>query len=296
MISAVVVCAGILLVIHAIVAGILWIHSLLCILYSLINTFLGLLALVMISTMLQTSRKQSAVVTASNRPNTEVQQETNNRCVRKAADQSTSATLLTNQIQKYSDQECREAARLLEEARHHEHIRRLAAEQRSREMAAAERRARMLAAAEAAYCSAADAYIRARRDFDGAAPTARFFPMRDVERGCRPPPGVSPEVALSGSPQSFEVLSGRVRLLRLTPHRDPGRVFGEYRCTRCRGRWWGSGYSYADSWQKCRGCETPVYPFAQRPLERGDPERDGPPHDQSRCGMCRRLGRSCCRD
>ena len=176
----------------------------------------------------------------------------------------------------------------------------LQAEAAAQERAAhARQQALMQAEAAEAACSAyrtqVDAYFRGRRDFDGAAPTELRVSLRQVERACPPPPGFSCAAALGGASGGLQVLDGHVRLLWLTPHRGPERVFGEFSCAGCRRRW-SSGFSYADAWQKCRGCETPTYPYAQRPLLRGPADRSGPPHDQARCGMCRRLGRSCVGD
>jgi hypothetical protein len=200
-----------------------------------------------------------------------------------------------------------EAARLAKEerlAREREEAHRqrlLQAERAAREAAAAKeaRRAAAFRAAAAAYAERVDTHIRARRDFDGADPTALWVPLGGIDRACPRDPTALPGPladALCGAPAVLEVDAAgrRVRLRRLTPHRGDGRVFGEFRCARCGGRWWCSGHTFADAWQKCRGCETPTYPFAQRPLDPHASGADGgPPHDQARCGMCQRLGRLC---
>jgi hypothetical protein len=90
-----------------------------------------------------------------------------------------------------------------------------------------------------------------------------------------------------------------VSVTRLTPFRgdEDHRVFGEFRCSapgkNCKGRRWKSGNTYCDTWQRCQGCETKTYPFAQRALERREDDRDdGKPHDAGRCGRCL-SGRRC---
>jgi multidrug efflux pump subunit AcrA (membrane-fusion protein) len=211
-----------------------------------------------------------------------------------------------------------EAARLADEkrsARERETAlqqRRLRAERAAREAVAAEearraaafraeeaRRAAAFRAAAAAHAERVDAYIRARRDFDGAAPTALWVSLRGIDSACPRDPAALPGQladALRAAPAIVEVDTAgcRVRLRRLTPYRGDDRAFGEFRCARCGGRRWCSGHTYADAWQKCQRCEARTYPFAQRPLDtRASGADGGPPHDRARCGMCQRLGRLC---
>lgn len=48
----------------------------------------------------------------------------------------------------------------------------------------------------------------------------------------------------------------------LTPYQGQKRCFGEYKCKKCKNTW-KSGFSWADTSQKCLKCKTDVYPHTQ---------------------------------
>jgi Zinc-binding domain len=93
----------------------------------------------------------------------------------------------------------------------------------------------------------------------------------------------------------FIVSKNGIRLKHLTPMQVSYRLFGKYNCTYCN-KQWTSGYSWRNTWQKCKECEAKVYPFHQRKLESSKKEEEIEiikPHDSFRCEKCRELGRSC---
>ena len=52
-----------------------------------------------------------------------------------------------------------------------------------------------------------------------------------------------------------------------TPYQGPDRVFGEFRCPKCK-HTWSSGNSWANMGQQCDTCKIMVYPHQQTPLRR----------------------------
>lgn len=48
----------------------------------------------------------------------------------------------------------------------------------------------------------------------------------------------------------------------LTPYQGSNRCFGEFKCKRCKNEWM-SGFSWANTSQKCLKCKTDVYPHRQ---------------------------------
>jgi hypothetical protein len=152
-------------------------------------------------------------------------------------------------------------------------------------------------AAEPGYVTAVDECIRAQFKFTGHDPCSFRCPIATIAKKCRKPDVIPGTLAafLQRHPEAFKVSGGAtVSVTRLTPFRGgkDHRVFGEFRCSaggaRCNnGRRWKSGNTFCDTWQRCQGCETETYPFAQRVLERREDEQDnGKPHDSGRCGRC----------
>jgi hypothetical protein len=91
----------------------------------------------------------------------------------------------------------------------------------------------------------------------------------------------------------------KVWVMCLTPFQlaPTHRVFGEFKCGKCR-RTWSSAASWTNKWQKCKGCEAKCYPFYQHPLKQRDDEEGGEmqekrPHDVTRCERCIELGHIC---
>ena len=166
------------------------------------------------------------------------------------------------------------------------------------------RRARDAAeAAEPWYVDAVDDFIRRRPDFSSDEPLRYECDVALIAKKCRKPAAIPHEVivVLRRHADIFTVVRGgaAVRLTRLTPWRgaESHRVFGEFRCSRCK-KQWKSSSTFCDQKQACQGCDTWCYPYAQRPLERrgsddDDDDDDRRPHDMARCERCRRLGRCC---
>lgn len=81
--------------------------------------------------------------------------------------------------------------------------------------------------------------------------------------------------------------------LKLTPYEGHMKCFGLYRCDKCKKNW-ASPNSWADSYQKCKGCNGHIYPHTQFPLEEGKGRKKGtPPHPQDLCQKCMQLGTFC---
>jgi hypothetical protein len=121
-------------------------------------------------------------------------------------------------------------------------------EERLTREAEATRRAAAFRAAAVAHAVRVD--VRARRDFDGANPTALWVPLHCIDGAC-------PRDTADLRRPRFDAAGRRVRLRRLSPHKVDGCAVGEFR----------SRHTFAD---KCQRCETPTYPFpaAARPPRR----------------------------
>lgn len=93
----------------------------------------------------------------------------------------------------------------------------------------------------------------------------------------------------------------KISVKHLTPFQGDNshRVFGYFKCNKCHKNWT-SAVSWKDKWQKCKKCESMIYPYNQHPLEKGEHTADTTnainksPHDQLRCEKCVQLGRLCC--
>lgn len=82
----------------------------------------------------------------------------------------------------------------------------------------------------------------------------------------------------------------------LTPYQGKKRCFGEFKCPRCN-REWQSGYSWANTGQKCENCKDKfVYPYSQTKLEKSDIDyiNKNKKHPEDKCQKCKELGRRCC--
>ncbi|XP_065333486.1 zinc finger CCHC domain-containing protein 24-like [Cloeon dipterum] len=81
-----------------------------------------------------------------------------------------------------------------------------------------------------------------------------------------------------------------------TPYQGGGRVFGEFRCTKCSRKWM-SGNSWANMGQECQSCKVNVYPYKQTPLEKTTSDQDKcdlqKAHLSSLCEKCKILGYNC---
>ncbi len=166
---------------------------------------------------------------------------------------------------------------------------------------AAEEARRAAAAAEAAYVIAADECLRGLSAFTGHDPLAFRRPLATLAANCPLPPAIpgTLEALLRRHRDMFTLEGGRVGVATLTPFRGgkDHRVFGDFRCSApaCGRKRWRSANTYCDTWQKCQACETPTYPFKQRPLERREEQDDderGGHHDSDRCQRCL-SGRRC---
>ncbi|CAG9316898.1 unnamed protein product [Blepharisma stoltei] len=80
-----------------------------------------------------------------------------------------------------------------------------------------------------------------------------------------------------------------------TQYQGPWRVYGYFRCEKCK-RTWSSGNSWANCGQQCLKCNINVYPHLQTPLIRSKTSKsEGPEkaHKSDLCEKCKQLGYSC---
>jgi len=90
-----------------------------------------------------------------------------------------------------------------------------------------------------------------------------------------------------------------VSLKYLTPFQGEKthRVYGYFKCSACNNRW-KSASTWTDKWQKCKKCDTMIYPYDQHILLNEHQEEKTTksliPHDMERCQKCIELKRICC--
>ena len=76
--------------------------------------------------------------------------------------------------------------------------------------------------------------------------------------------------------------------------RTRNRFDSRYPLAYCCDRRWESGSTWRDKWQKCQGCESECYPYAQHILhqkEVTEGKDDRKPHHINRCQKCIESGR-----
>lgn len=80
---------------------------------------------------------------------------------------------------------------------------------------------------------------------------------------------------------------------KLTPYQGKSRMFGYFHCDECN-KEWASANTWANCFQKCKGCNGQIYPYKQYHLRKGKgPKREAPPHPQDLCQRCMQLGSFC---
>lgn len=132
------------------------------------------------------------------------------------------------------------------------------------------------------YAPSTERVARATRPAS-AAPVARAAVSR--RSGGTPPPPAAPLA-----------VPGRWVLRAQFPG---NKSFGFYACSSC-GRTWVSAHAWKKYTEGCKGCEQHSYPLymwhnegkrdPDRPVRKADAEK---PHDQARCGKCRKLAHAC---
>ena len=150
--------------------------------------------------------------------------------------------------------------------------------------------------------SEVDSFIRTRRKFDTSQPTQYSCRIDTIESELES--RIEPSFdewrklvhAFAGTRFALSRDRQSVSVRHLTPFQGESshRVFGYFRCA-CGKRWKSAG-TWKDTWQKCKACETQVYPHEQHILERTGAEEDEGerrPHDMSRCQRCCEKGSLC---
>ncbi|XP_071537116.1 zinc finger CCHC domain-containing protein 24-like [Panulirus ornatus] len=80
---------------------------------------------------------------------------------------------------------------------------------------------------------------------------------------------------------------------QLTPYQGTRRTCGRFHCSKCKNEWF-SANSWANSFQKCKGCNGKIYPYQQFPPWKGTGQKKNiPPHPQHLCQKCMQLGYFC---
>jgi len=93
--------------------------------------------------------------------------------------------------------------------------------------------------------------------------------------------------------------NNKISLKYLTPFQEneTHRVFGYFRCSKCKNKWTSSA-SWKNKWQKCKKCDSMIYPYNQHMLKKNNIDYTENisklPHDQKRCGKCIEYGTLCC--
>ena len=86
-------------------------------------------------------------------------------------------------------------------------------------------------------------------------------------------------------------LYGRLPAGIPTPYQGTHRCWGIFLCHVC-GHRWSSGSSWRDTFQRYNECDAEVYPKKQRRLRKKE-MKDGPIHQEDKCGKCQEIGFSC---
>jgi len=97
---------------------------------------------------------------------------------------------------------------------------------------------------------------------------------------------------------AFTINSDKISLKSLTPFQGniTHRVYGKFKCSKCKNTW-ESGASWCNKYQKCKKCESKIYPFIQHVLTKNNNDNKNIsliPHDMSRCEMCIEKRQICC--
>jgi len=71
------------------------------------------------------------------------------------------------------------------------------------------------------------------------------------------------------------------------------RLFGYFKCNKCNNNWT-SGYSWPNTWQKCKHCKINILPYNQKPLIKSIfNSKQQKPHNRESCQKCIESGRGC---
>eukprot|EP01114_Cavostelium_apophysatum_P013302 TRINITY_DN3190_c0_g1_i1.p1 TRINITY_DN3190_c0_g1~~TRINITY_DN3190_c0_g1_i1.p1 ORF type:complete len:415 (+),score=84.17 TRINITY_DN3190_c0_g1_i1:39-1247(+) len=70
------------------------------------------------------------------------------------------------------------------------------------------------------------------------------------------------------------------------------RYYGHFNCGNCNNKWT-SGWTWKGETQACRKCGRESNPYQCDPLKSDRVDNSQGPHDEKRCGMCRKLGKAC---
>ena len=143
-----------------------------------------------------------------------------------------------------------------------------------------------------------DLYIRSLRKFNTATPREYRCKIRQIAVDCEYDfdDGLDVKSVCEWDHDRFNVRKNSVSVKYLTPYQGRSRMYGHFECSKCHGRRWKSGSSWANTWQQCKGCQTRVYPHDQETLvRRSDEARRRKPlqHDTRRCQKCIKLGHDC---
>ena len=121
-----------------------------------------------------------------------------------------------------------------------------------------------------------DLYIRKKKDFDGKYPLKYKYPINLIDSNGY---FIKKICLLNGynnitfiefikKQERFIITSNnKISLKYITPFQgNPNhRLFGHFKCNKCNKKWT-SGMSWKNKWQKCKVCDSMIYPYDQRGL------------------------------
>ena len=132
-----------------------------------------------------------------------------------------------------------------------------------------------------------DRIIRNSRYFNGMFPLECAVDIKDL------PYIQAEDLFFIANNERFKVSKNTISLKYLTPMQVQDRLFGTYSCKKCK-KEWSSGYSWSNTWQQCKKCNSKIYPFHQRELVQTKKKLESiKPHDSDRCEKCKMMGRYC---
>ncbi|XP_042886503.1 zinc finger CCHC domain-containing protein 24-like isoform X1 [Penaeus japonicus] len=95
------------------------------------------------------------------------------------------------------------------------------------------------------------------------------------------------------SPSVLLPMDLKMKTENKTPYQGNRRTCGYFQCKKCNKHWF-SANTWANCSQKCKSCNSDVYPYKQVRHQKSDePPKEIRPHPQEMCQKCRQLGYFC---
>ena len=138
-----------------------------------------------------------------------------------------------------------------------------------------------------------DLYMRKNKNFDSREPLNYSCSINSLINGLTYKIDI-PFIDFIKSQERFifHTDTNLVSLRYITPFQENYRIFGHFKCP-CDKKWT-SATSWANKYQKCKKCESMIYPFKQLQIERQKNKHFHiKSHDSLRCEKCIQLGKIC---